>query len=206
MLFRSGGDEELKQLIKEKKFLFGGRALTNRGTDNSGSMFNCYSSGFAPDDYTELLELNKNLGLTYKAQGGQGVSMSKLRPKGTVIGTRFKSDGIIPFMEIFNTTTKETSQGGSRKGALMISLDIRHKEERLQFQVEAQEVCASINVYDFKDDIAIYNDVVVTYDTSDETYSFTHQSEKFLINVVLKYKLEDSTNKLKIIKWQLKEI
>lgn len=135
----SGGDEELKQLIKEKKFLFGGRALTNRGTDNSGSMFNCYSSGFAPDDYTELLELNKNLGLTYKAQGGQGVSMSKLRPKGTVIGTRFKSDGIIPFMEIFNTTTKETSQGGSRKGALMISLDIRHKEAGTFIKIKSEQ-------------------------------------------------------------------
>lgn len=92
------------------------------------------------------------------------------------------------------------------RGYVDVVLDIRHKKERLQFQVEAQEVCASINVYDFDENVAVYNDVVVTYDTNDETYSFTHKSEKFLINVVLKYKLEDSTNKLKIIKWQLKEI
>ena len=29
----SGGDEDVKRLIKEKKFLFGGRILSNRGLD-----------------------------------------------------------------------------------------------------------------------------------------------------------------------------
>lgn len=125
----SGRDAELKELIKARKFLFGGRALSNRGTPiTEGSMFNCYSAGFAPDDTDGLLELNRQLGVTYKAQGGQGVSLTKLRPKGTAVGDRFSSDGIVPFMEIFNTTTSQISQGGSRKGALMMSLDIRHKE------------------------------------------------------------------------------
>ena len=101
---------------------------------------NCYSSGFAPDSYEGLLELNKNIGLTYKVQGGQGVSLSKLpRPKGTPIGNRYESDGIVPFMEIFNTTTKATSQGNSRKGALMISLDIRHKEAETFIKIKSEQ-------------------------------------------------------------------
>jgi ribonucleoside-diphosphate reductase alpha chain len=54
----SGGNDELKQLIKEKKFLFGGRVLANRNTDNSGSYFNCYSSGFCPDDLKGIMQLN----------------------------------------------------------------------------------------------------------------------------------------------------
>jgi len=124
----SGGNQELKQLILEKKFLFGGRALSNRGTDESGSMFNCYSSGYCPDDLIGIMQLNTNLALTYKSQGGQGVSLSKVRPIGTPIGKRYKSDGIIPFLDMFNKTTETISQGGSRKGALMVSLDIRHKE------------------------------------------------------------------------------
>ena len=37
----SGGNKELEDLIDAKKFLFGGRALANRGTDKKGSMFNC---------------------------------------------------------------------------------------------------------------------------------------------------------------------
>lgn len=124
----SGGDKELKNLIRDKKFLFGGRALTNRGVENSGSMFNCYSSGYVEDDYSDIMDVNKKIGLTYKAQGGQGLSLSKIRPKGTPIGEYYQSDGIVPWMELYNTTTTVTSQGGSRKGAILISLDAFHKE------------------------------------------------------------------------------
>ena len=37
----SAGDNELRKLIIEKKFLMGGRTLANRGLNNSGSLFNC---------------------------------------------------------------------------------------------------------------------------------------------------------------------
>lgn len=135
----SGGNEALRQLMAERKFLFGGRALANRGTGKKGSMFNCYSSGYAPDDIEGLMQLNTNLALTYKAQGGQGVSLSKIRPKGTPIGNEFTSDGIVPFMEIFNATTSSISQGGARKGALMMSLDIMHKEAETFITIKSNE-------------------------------------------------------------------
>lgn len=135
----SGGNPELRQLIADKKFLFGGRALANRGTSKRGSMFNCYSSGYAPDDIEGLMQLNTNLALTYKAQGGQGLSLTKIRPKGTPIGNEFQSDGIVPFMEIFNATTSSISQGGARKGALMMSLDIMHKEAETFITIKSNE-------------------------------------------------------------------
>ena len=124
----SAGDKELRQLIAERKFLFGGRTLANRGIPNSGNYFNCFSTGFIPDDYAGIMDKLKEVGITFKSEGGQGVSMSKLRPKGAPIGEHYQSDGIIPFIEMFNCVTQGTSQGGSRKGALMISLDARHKE------------------------------------------------------------------------------
>ena len=135
----SGNNKELEDLIESKKFLFGGRALANRGTNKKGSMFNCYSSGYAPDDIEGLMQLNTNLALTYKAQGGQGLSLTKVRPKGTPIGNEFTSDGIVPFMEMFNTTTSSISQGGARKGALMMSIDIRHKEAPTFITIKTNE-------------------------------------------------------------------
>lgn len=123
----SGGNEKLKKLIQDQKFLFGGRTLTNRLLGN-GSYSNCYSSGYVLDDLDDIMKVNTKLALTYKAHGGQGVSLSKIRPKGSLIGGRYLSDGIVPFMEMYNTTTKSISQGGSRKGALMLSLDIWHRE------------------------------------------------------------------------------
>lgn len=123
----SGGDSEIRRLIVEKKFLFGGRTLANRGT-NKGSYSNCYSEGYVPDSLDGIMDVAKNIAMTYKAQGGQGISLSKIRPKGSLIAGKFQSDGIVPFMEIFNTVTESVSQGGSRKGALLMSLDINHPE------------------------------------------------------------------------------
>lgn len=127
----SGGDEELREYIKDKKFMFGGRITANRGTNKNATMMNCYSRGFVGDSLAEIMKANTDIAMTFKAQGGQGLSLSKIRPKGTGINNgQFKSDGIIPFMEIFNKTTESVSQGGSRKGALLMSLDAWHKEAK----------------------------------------------------------------------------
>ena len=124
----SGGRKELADLIAEKKFLFGGRTLANRGLDTEGSYFNCYSRGFVHDDYKDIMQAMVDIGLTFKRQGGQGISLSQLRPKGAPIKSECTSDGIVPFMKMYNEVTVGTSQGGSRKGALMLSIDALHKE------------------------------------------------------------------------------
>lgn len=136
----SGEDKELRQLILEKKFLFGGRTLSNRGTYKKGSFSNCYSRGFVNDSLDDLMQASKDIAVTFKAQGGQGISLSKLRPKGCGInGGQFVSDGIVPFMEIYNTTTESISQGGSRKGALIMTLDAWHKEAETFIKIKSSE-------------------------------------------------------------------
>lgn len=136
----SGGDKELRKLIKEKKFLFGGRTLANRGTGKRGSFSNCYSRGFIEDNLDDIMQANSDIAKTFKAQGGQGISLSKLRPKGCGINHgQFKSDGIIPFMEIYNRTTESISQGGSRKGALIMTLDVWHKEAEDFIKIKSKE-------------------------------------------------------------------
>lgn len=136
----SGGNKELKELIRKRKFLFGGRTLSNRRTDKKGSFSNCYSRGMIDDDLSDIMQANTNIALTFKAQGGQGISLSKLRPKGCGINKgQFKSDGIIPFMEIYNRTTESISQGGSRKGALIMTLDVWHKEAEDFIKIKSEE-------------------------------------------------------------------
>lgn len=135
----SAGDNELRKLIIEKKFLMGGRTLANRGLNNTGSLFNCYSRGYIEDDYYDIMDAAKDIGITFKAQGGQGISLTKLRPKGTPIKTEYYSDGIVPFMKIFNEVTAGTSQGGARKGALMLSIDARHKEAETFIKIKSKE-------------------------------------------------------------------
>lgn len=135
----SGGDKDLKRVVQERKFLFGGRTLSNRGTGKNGSFSNCYSRGFIEDSLDDIMQANTDIAKTFKAQGGQGLSLSKLRPKGCGINNgQFQSDGIVPFMEIFNKTTESISQGGSRKGALLMSLDAWHKEAEEFITIKSQ--------------------------------------------------------------------
>lgn len=111
----SGDNVQISELIYQKKFIFGGRTLANRGT-NKGSFSNCYSIGYVPDSLDGIMQTASDIALTFKSQGGQGVSLSKIRPKGSLINNTFESDGIVPFMEIFNTVTASVSQGGHRRG------------------------------------------------------------------------------------------
>lgn len=123
------GNPVFRKLIEEKKMIPGGRILSNVGIeDDSCGMSNCYSRGFVEDSYDDIMQAAVDIGKTFKAQGGEGLSLSKLRPKGAPIGDKYESDGIIPFMRIYNEVTQGTSQGGARKGALLMSLDAWHKE------------------------------------------------------------------------------
>ncbi len=63
----SGNQPVIKSLIKDKKFIFGGRTLANRGVKD-GSYSNCYSIGYVPDDLPSILDVNTKIALTYKAQ------------------------------------------------------------------------------------------------------------------------------------------
>lgn len=136
----SNGNPILERLIKERKFLFGGRTTANRNTCKKASMMNCYSRGFIKDSLDDILQANYDIGMTFKTQGGQGLSLSKLRPKGCGVSNgMYESDGIIPFMEMYNRTTESVSQGGSRKGALLIGLDIWHKEAEDFIKIKSEE-------------------------------------------------------------------
>lgn len=172
----SGNNKDIKRLIQEKKFLFGGRTLSNRGLNN-GSYSNCYSSGFVEDDLVDIMNVNTKLALTYKAQGGQGVSLSKIRPKGTLIGGRYESDGIVPIMEMYNKTTESIMQGGSRKGALMLSIDIKHKESE-----------TFINI---KSDITKINKANLSLEIDDEFMEYVDRSFKdnkdYILNIKRQY-------------------
>ena len=64
----------------------------------------------------------------YKRRGGVGTDMSELRPRGALVNNASNTTtGVVPFMELFSQTTNTIGQEG-RRGALMISLDIRHPD------------------------------------------------------------------------------
>jgi ribonucleoside-diphosphate reductase alpha chain len=58
--------------------------------------------------------------------GGVGISLSRIRPRGTHITGNGKSEGIVPWAKIYDSTIIATNQGSVRRGAASVNLDINH--------------------------------------------------------------------------------
>ena len=127
----SGGDKAVKQIIKDKKFLFGGRILSNRGMQKEGQKVtysNCYVIAPPEDNLESIFDTAKKLARTFSYGGGCGIDISKLAPAGAAINNAAKhTSGAVSFMELYNLTTRLIGQNG-RRGALMMSMDIEHPD------------------------------------------------------------------------------
>lgn len=127
----SGGDGEVKQLIKSKKFLFGGRILSNRGLNKDGkkiSYSNCYVMSPPDDSIESIFDCAKKLARTYSYGGGCGVDISKLAPRGAKVNNAAKeTSGSVSFMDLYSLATELIGQNG-RRGALMLSISCEHPD------------------------------------------------------------------------------
>lgn len=127
----SGGDEEVKRLIVEKKFIFAGRIIANRGLDKKGkkvTLSNCYVIPAPEDSIESIFDTAKDMARTYSFGGGCGIDISKLAPAGArVNNTAKETTGAVSFMDLYSMTTGIIGQRG-RRGALMISIDVNHPD------------------------------------------------------------------------------
>lgn len=125
----SGGDKQVAQLILDKKFLFGGRILSNRGITNRGVTYsNCYVIAPPEDSIEGIYETAMKLARTFSYGGGCGVDISTLRPKGAEVhNAALTTSGAVSFMDVFEQTARVIGQNG-RRGALMLSMDSSHPD------------------------------------------------------------------------------
>ncbi len=142
----SGGNEEIAGYIREKKFLFGGRILSNRGLhekdDRKVTYSNCYVITPPDDEIEDIFECAKKLARTYSYGGGCGIDISRLSPRGAKINNAAKeTSGAMSFMELYSLVTALIGQNG-RRGALMISIDSSHPdvEEFIELKTDLEKV------------------------------------------------------------------
>lgn len=148
----SGRNEEIADYIRQKKFLFGGRILANRGLNREGrkvTYSNCYVVEPPEDNIESIFDCAKKLARTYSYGGGCGVDISKLSPRGAKINNAAKeTSGSVSFMELYSLVTALIGQSG-RRGALMISIDCSHPdvEEFIDLKTDLEKVTkANISV------------------------------------------------------------
>ena len=127
----TNGDKEIQQLIIDKKFIYGGRILANRGLQKLGKKItysNCYVLSPPEDNIESIYETCGKLARTFSYGGGVGIDISKLRPKGAPVNNAAKTTtGAVSFMPTFSQVAETIGQRG-RRGALMISMDVSHPD------------------------------------------------------------------------------
>lgn len=141
----SGGNQEMAGYIREKKFLYGGRILSNRGLNKEGrkvTYSNCYVITPPEDNIESIFDCAKKLARTYSYGGGCGIDISGLSPRGAKINNAAKeTSGSVSFMDLYSMVTGLIGQNG-RRGALMISLDCSHPDvpEFIELKTDLERV------------------------------------------------------------------
>ena len=108
--------------------------FSNMGTDR-GLPISCFGVD-TPDSVRGIGLTNAELMKLTSQGGGVGISVSRIRPRGTAITGNGKSEGVVPWCKIYDSTIIATNQGNVRRGAASVNLDINHPdiEEYLQIR------------------------------------------------------------------------
>ena len=199
----SGGDNEVKQLIIEKKFLFGGRILANRGLNKHGlkvTYSNCYVLEPPQDSIEEIYKCASEMARTFSYGGGVGIDISNLSPRGAKVNNTAKqTSGAVSFMDLFSMTTGLIGQNG-RRGALMISIDCHHPdlEEFIDVKTDLDKVTTA-NI-----SIRVTNDFLQAA-INDELFDLSFVRKETGEEIVKTVKAKDVLMKLCFNNWDMGE-
>ena len=100
--------------------------LSNMGTDR-GLPISCFGID-TPDSIRGIGLTNAELMRLTASGGGVGISVSRIRPRGTSISGNGKSEGVVPWCKIYDSAIIATNQGNVRRGAASVNLDINHPD------------------------------------------------------------------------------
>jgi len=136
--------EQIYNSIKGFKYIIPqGGPMSGIGNNYQiGSLSNCFVIGEPEknaDSYGTIMKIDEEQVQLMKRRGGVGHDLSGLRPKDSYVqNSALTSTGIVPFMERYSNSTNEVAQEG-RRGALMLSLDVRHADAERFIDAKLQE-------------------------------------------------------------------
>jgi ribonucleoside-diphosphate reductase alpha chain len=116
-------------MLSEGYYTHATPTLFNSGTTRP-QLSSCFLLDTESDSIEGIFNTLKESAQISKNAGGIGISFTKVRAKGTYIaGTNGTSNGIIPFLKIFNETARAVDQGGGkRKGSIAIYMEPWHAD------------------------------------------------------------------------------
>lgn len=120
---------ETYNLMSEKWFTHATPTLYNAGTPKP-QLSSCFLLTVQEDSIKGIYDTLKQCAEISQSAGGIGLSIHNVRAKGSYIkGTGGESNGLIPMLQVFNSTARYVDQGGGkRKGAFAMYLEPWHAD------------------------------------------------------------------------------
>lgn len=123
-------EDEIYDLLKDFKYVIPqGSPMYGIGNNHAVvSLSNCVVVEQPTDDISSIVNRGKDLANLFKRRCGVGIDISTLRPEGThVSNSAGTTSGAWSFADFYSYVCRMIGQNG-RRGALMITLDIRHPD------------------------------------------------------------------------------
>ena len=133
------------ELLKNFKFIPGGRILANAGRNVNATLINCFVSPRPDCDIDSLdgiMTILTDQAKTLKSEGGWGLNFSFIRPRGSYIkGIGVRTPGAVKYMELFDKSSEIITEG---PGIYELEFEDNHSEEKKKIRKGAMMSMLSI--------------------------------------------------------------
>jgi ribonucleoside-diphosphate reductase alpha chain len=119
---------EFYSIISQFLYMPSTPTLFNSGTRHP-QMSSCYLLTVGEDSLDGIYKSITDCARLSKFSGGIGIDWTPVRASGSLIkGTNGLSNGIVPFLKVFDSSVHAVNQGGKRKGAAAVYLEPWHAD------------------------------------------------------------------------------
>lgn len=122
-------ESNFRNLMQDWKYVPAGRIYTGAGTGQNLTFYNCFVIPSPKDSRSGIFETLSQMAEIMSRGGGVGINMSSLRPRYAYVkGVNGRSSGSVSWASLYSFVTGLIEQGGSRRGALMLILNVWHPD------------------------------------------------------------------------------
>jgi ribonucleoside-diphosphate reductase alpha chain len=126
---RTEWEGKFRDLMDDWKYVPAGRIFTGAGTGQNLTFYNCYVIPSPHDSRSGIIKTLEQMNEIFSRGGGLGINLSTLRPRYSYVrGVNGRSSGAVSWGSLYSFSTGLIEQGGSRRGALMLILNVWHPD------------------------------------------------------------------------------
>lgn len=121
--------QTILHILRNQRFLPGGRIHSSVGSSRQTTAFNCYVSDTIEDSRMGIFKRLQEAAQTMGLGGGDGFDFSTIRPRGALIKSQGSfASGPVSYMKVWDTMCATIASAGNRRGAMMGTLRVDHPD------------------------------------------------------------------------------